>query len=287
MVRIGLLGDAHIDPDLAHTQTNFESALTYYNGLSPTLDALILGGDNVADHDWPGKPWLPDLGKSAYEWMKPRLDALAYPYYLVVGNHDHPKTMKDIFGQPLYQSFEIEGLRFILISSFPRTELSFPPQASTFYGHIDADCRKWFEEQLRANPTIPTFLFLHHEMVEHTDFDYMTTRGPTSAAHPYIDIAKLHYWIVINRPIVKALFGLGNIVAIFENHLFEGVAERIDETINGVTYPFISGWHCSTDDPLYESRIRWLDLDPATATGTVYEYNQATGVLTTITTLSW
>jgi 3',5'-cyclic AMP phosphodiesterase CpdA len=104
-------------------------------------------------------------------------DDLTVPLYVVPGNHDigyshpiHPRSTGEPWGDytqlvavfrekigPLDQSFEREGVRFVLLNNNPRR--SGEP------GHLSAAQLAWTEGELKHGQ--PTFIFCHVEVLEH------------------------------------------------------------------------------------------------------------------------
>ncbi|MGI9412272.1 MAG: metallophosphoesterase, partial [Hyphomicrobiales bacterium] len=68
------------------TASLFEAAIDHVNRLTPGIDAAIVTGD------------LTDTGSAEeYAEVRPILDRLTCPYFVIPGNHDNAKAMRAAF----------------------------------------------------------------------------------------------------------------------------------------------------------------------------------------------
>ena len=104
--------------------------------------ALFLTGDFCAQEPDP----------AVYAWLRPRLDETGLPYYLLAGNHDDRRALRQSFdlpgagNEPIHYTTELAGHHFVCLDSSP--------------GELDGDQLPWLDAQLRAHPA--AFVFVHH-----------------------------------------------------------------------------------------------------------------------------
>ncbi len=121
-------------------RARFEEVLVAAARLQP--DAYFLTGDFCA-HD----PELP-----VYRHLRPRLDRLGAPYYLVPGNHDDRGMMRSAFELPgtgvesLEQRVQVGYRTFLLLDSAP--------------GKVDSGQLDWLAAELAAHPGAD--IVIHH-----------------------------------------------------------------------------------------------------------------------------
>lgn len=96
----------------------------------------------------------------AYAYLKEDLDALAMPYYLVLGNHDSRKNALQIFKNLkedangfIQYALEYEGEVFLMLDTLQEVGCG---------GEYCAKRRGWLEEQLRRYGDKNIYLCLHH-----------------------------------------------------------------------------------------------------------------------------
>jgi len=151
------ISDLHIKRPgaLAYRRVDTAAALTRtverLNALTPHPEAVVVTGDLV------------DLGTvEEYRHLRALLAPLAIPCYLMIGNHDEPKALREVFADHPYlhtgdaflqYAVDVGPLRLLALDS--RT-----PGASA--GTLDEVRLAWLEAQLEAARGQPVIVALHH-----------------------------------------------------------------------------------------------------------------------------
>lgn len=125
--------------------------VAYINALRPAVDAVICTGD------------LTDTGTAEeYAALRPLLDDLSCPYFVVPGNHDTRDGLVAAFADLGYLD---GGQPFVgyAVDRFPLRLVGFdttlPGQP---FGVFDAARADWLDAVLAARPQAPTLVFGHH-----------------------------------------------------------------------------------------------------------------------------
>lgn len=144
--RPGALAYRRVDTAAALTRT-----VERLNALTPRPEAVVVTGDLV------------DLGTvEEYRHLRSLLAPLAIPCYLMIGNHDEPEALREVFADHAYlhtgdtclqYAVDMGPLRLIALDS--RT-----PGASS--GMLDDTRLGWLEAQLEAARAQPVVVALHH-----------------------------------------------------------------------------------------------------------------------------
>ncbi|MGI9417280.1 MAG: phosphodiesterase [Geminicoccaceae bacterium] len=153
---IAQITDIHIKPEgqLAYRKVNTAESLracvAHLNALSPRPDVALVSGD------------LTDRGApEEYELVRPILDALAMPIYVIPGNHDEREAFRQAFGDHAYLprsgylNYAIEDLPVRLIGL--DTVVAGQP-----HGEMCAERLAWLEARLGEDMDRVTLLFMHH-----------------------------------------------------------------------------------------------------------------------------
>ncbi len=148
------ISDLHILEEAGMRQYGVDTAeilgraLPLIQVLAP--DFVIASGDLVGDESEP-----------AYRRLQELLEPLRAPVHFLMGNHDDRPAFRRVFrpqeagsAEPLTESFEHEGHRFLLLDS---------SQPGMVEGALAAEQLTWLEAQLSARPDLPTWIFLHHQ----------------------------------------------------------------------------------------------------------------------------
>lgn len=169
------LTDPHIKAGraLAYSRVDtakaFETAVAHVNGLSPKVVAVIVTGD------------LTDTGSlGEFSEVRPILDELASPYYVIPGNHDDPQNMKTAFADHAYLDGTGAFVQYV-IDDYPLRLVgldSTVPGAP--HGELCAERLAWLDAQLAAAPERDTLIFVHHPPFL-TGIDHMDVQNLASA----------------------------------------------------------------------------------------------------------
>jgi len=151
------ISDLHIKRPgaLAYRRVDTAAALARtverLNALTPRPEAVVVTGDLV------------DLGTvEEYRHLRSLLAPLAIPCYLMIGNHDEPGALREVFADHSYlhtgdtflqYAVDVGPLRLVALDS--RT-----PGASG--GMLDDTRLAWLETQLEAARAQPVVVALHH-----------------------------------------------------------------------------------------------------------------------------
>ncbi len=134
--------------DTAHA---FETAVAHVNSLTPNVDAAIVTGD------------LTDKGSLAeFSEVRPILDALDCPYFVIPGNHDDPANMKAAFADHGYLTGTGDFLHYA-IDDYPLRLVGLDSTvAGAPHGELCAERLAWLDTLLAAEPERDTLIFVHH-----------------------------------------------------------------------------------------------------------------------------
>jgi len=160
---IAQLTDLHLgfdadDPDELNI-CRFDTALNWLNNLSVVPDMLFLTGD-LADHG--------DV--ASYERLRDRIQNLAFPVYLCVGNHDDRAALRQVFPHlPTADGFieyvvDRPEARFIVIDT---------AEAGHHGGAFCAGRAARLRARIDEVPGKPVMIALHHPPIE-TGIPWMT-----------------------------------------------------------------------------------------------------------------
>ena len=125
------------------------------NALEPRPDVVIMTGDLVDQGD-----------PEQYAYLKTLLAPLEIPYYLLVGNHDDRKTLREAFseraelrtgGDFVHYTADLGPLRLIALDSV------VPGQSA---GNLCDARLAWLDAQLETSQDRPVIVALHHPPFE-------------------------------------------------------------------------------------------------------------------------
>ncbi|MEL6774050.1 MAG: phosphodiesterase [Pseudomonadota bacterium] len=129
---------------------NFEAALAHALATHPDADCLVITGD------------LSDWGERAdYERLRDRLDRVALPVELCIGNHDDRAAFLDVFPERVDENGFVQRV-FDLPGALGITLDTWWPD--THAGRYCETRRRWLDAQLAAADR-PVFLFMHHNPI--------------------------------------------------------------------------------------------------------------------------
>ncbi|MDP6517552.1 MAG: phosphodiesterase [Alphaproteobacteria bacterium] len=142
----GALMFGHVD-----TAAALGRCVAHVNGLAPRPDVALITGDLTYD------------GQDAeYRTLRELLSALAMPYYLIPGNHDHRGRLARAFADLAYLPRDGEFLHYV-IEDHPLRLIGLDtivPGAAG--GRMCAARLAWLERVLDARPDVPGVIFMHH-----------------------------------------------------------------------------------------------------------------------------
>ncbi len=154
-LRIAQLTDTHLFADPSQTMlgcaTNqtFQRAIAKLQTLTPRPDLLLLTGDLSQDDS-----------EASYEYLYANLAPLNIPTYWLPGNHDQNlEALFEILSEPPCspsKAIQQGGWQILLLGTM------LPQQVQ---GRLAQEALAWLDEQLQAEPSLPTLVALHHHPV--------------------------------------------------------------------------------------------------------------------------
>ncbi|MCP5373012.1 MAG: phosphodiesterase [Hyphomicrobiales bacterium] len=183
-----------------------EAAVDHVNALRPAIDATLVTGD------------LTDTGgPDEFAALRPILDRLAMPWYVVPGNHDRRDTFLAAFADRLY----LAGCRDFVQYAVDDHPLRLVGLDTTVdgqpHGFLGRDRLDWLDACLAAAPDRPTLIFMHHPPFE-TGIRHMDVQNLRNGAdlfdvlarHPQVrHVACGH----VHRPSETVIRGIGVSIA--------------------------------------------------------------------------
>lgn len=154
---IAQISDLHLRSDGSLLHGTFDTALalddcvTHVNALDPRPDVVLATGDLV------------DLGTAEdYAALRPMLDRLAMPVYVIPGNHDDRGRLHDAFADLGYLPADPRFLHYV-VERFPLRMIGLdtvlPGEVS---GGLCDERLAWLDARLCEQPERPTLVFMHH-----------------------------------------------------------------------------------------------------------------------------
>ena len=131
--------------------TNLSAAVAMLNHLDPAPDVVIGTGDLVNR----GRP-------EEYLALRDLLAPLDAPIYLIPGNHDTARYLRETFSDHNYLASEGEFLSYV-VDRYPLRLIgvdSTLPDAHN--GAVCSERLAWLRSKLEEAPERPTLLFMHH-----------------------------------------------------------------------------------------------------------------------------
>ncbi|MEO6984780.1 MAG: phosphodiesterase [Paralcaligenes sp.] len=162
------ISDLHIKRPglLAYKKVNtteyLRTCIAKVNALLPRPDALIITGD------------LADFGAvQEYQSLRSELSALAIPYYLMVGNHDHRAALREVFPDHPYLKTDSDFIQYAIdfndVSVLALDTQDLPSSG----GRLCGDRLSWLAEQLAQRRDKAVMIAMHHPPfdcgIEHMD----------------------------------------------------------------------------------------------------------------------
>lgn len=167
---IAHITDTHLVPQDQHWLNpatrvceRLQQVVEKLNALKPQPELLLITGD------------LADEGSTAaYSYFKDILQQLRMPYYVIPGNHDDPKCMRQTFSECSY--LPRSGFLHYCIENYPLRLIGLDTHVSgQDYGLLCSERLDWCESILSQDKDRPCLIFMHHAPVaiKHKIFDQM------------------------------------------------------------------------------------------------------------------
>lgn len=159
---IAQLSDPHVYPPEAgagggvrmggvDTAERLRRAVAHVNALPQAADIVLVTGDLGYDGT-----------DEEYALLRPILDRLDAPYFVIPGNHDERGAFRRAFADHAYLPADGEFLHYVL-EDYPLRLIGLDTVRP---GHLGgAMCRErraWLEARLDEAPERPTIIFMHH-----------------------------------------------------------------------------------------------------------------------------
>lgn len=210
--RFVFMTDIHIQPekDAVH---GFKLAIEKVNELD--VDLVITGGDLIMDAL--GQTY--GRADSLYDLYTETVRDLTMPVYNTMGNHEvygwyrksgadpnHPEYGKKMFVNrvgPLYQAFEFNGVKFMLLNSV------LYDSSNTYMGGIDKEQIDWISTQLKKTDTLTPIIICTH-------IPFLTTEAQIFGG---ATVANQPNEVITNSKEVLELFRDHNLKLVLQGHL--------------------------------------------------------------------
>lgn len=128
-----------------------ERCVARINQLNPQPDAVLITGDLVDGG-----------GLEEYRTLRPLLDALLVPYYLLVGNHDRRDTLRQVFADHDYLHQKSGFIQYALDLGELYLIALDTLEPGCGGGLLCQERLDWLDGQLVASTGRPTVLAMHH-----------------------------------------------------------------------------------------------------------------------------
>ena len=159
---------------------NLRAAVAMLNGLDPTPDVVIGTGD------------LTNYGRpEEYTALRDLLAPLDAPLFVVPGNHDHARHLRDTLGGHDYLA---SGGRFLcyVVDEYPLRLVGLDSTlAGSHNGAICSERLHWLRSTLAAERERPTLVFMHHPPFE-TGIWWMDGMGIVEGVDEFRDLLDTH-----------------------------------------------------------------------------------------------
>lgn len=171
------------------TLAALRQAVAHLNASQPRPDIVIVSGDLV------------DFGQAEeYAVLRPELERLQMPYYLVPGNHDDRAALRAAFADQGYLPASPEAPLDWVVDDYPLRLIGLDSTTPGRHGgQLEDSQLRWLDAQLAARPQAPTVLILHHPPfisgIGHMDRE------------PFLNVAALHEVIAVHPQVERLLCG--------------------------------------------------------------------------------
>lgn len=207
-MRIAFITDMHLGaegecPEGVDVRQNFLDALASLTELKPSC--LVIGGDicnTVGD-------------RAIYEWVKKQIEDLAFPYYIIAGNHDDSAMMAEVFQlthnlnqNELYYALPLEGRPTLFLDSSK--------------GELSEGQWTWLRDYMKALRDTNVLIFMHHPPIP-ADVVFMDAHYAFRQADEFLELAKnqhCHITVVCGHYHVEKDVQRGNLLALLTPSTF-------------------------------------------------------------------
>lgn len=127
-------------------------AVDHINASKQRPDLVVISGDLV------------DFGRAdEYAVLRPELERLLMPFYLVPGNHDDRENLLAAFADHVYLPLSAAGPLDWVVEEHPVRLIGLDTTIPGEHGgRLDYFQLDWLDTQLSRRPDMPTVLVLHH-----------------------------------------------------------------------------------------------------------------------------
>ena len=158
---IAQISDLHVRPHGVESyygvdnNGNVSAAVSMLNGLRPAPDVVIVTGD------------LANYGRrEEYVALRDLLAPLQAPFYVIPGNHDDARHIRDVLVEHDYLAGDGQFMCYV-VDEHPLRLVGFDSTlAGTHNGAICSERLAWLRSALEADPERPALLFMHHPPFE-------------------------------------------------------------------------------------------------------------------------
>lgn len=187
---IAQISDLHLKANgklsygVVDTLAALRRAVSHLNASQPRPDIVVISGDLV------------DFGQpDEYAVLRPELERLAMPYYLVPGNHDDRAHLLAAFADHGYLRASLEAPLDWVVDDYPLRLIGLDSTTPGRHGgQLEDRQLRWLDAQLAKRPQAPTVLILHHPPfisgIGHMDREPLLNAAALQAviaAHPQVE----------------------------------------------------------------------------------------------------
>jgi Icc protein len=149
-VLIVQITDTHVTCD-GHEAHYLSEAIAWVNALQPRPEAVLLSGDTV-DH---GR-------RDQYAVLRDLLAGCEAPVYVIPGNHDARRALRDVLPSAYYPGVSGERLDYAVDAHAIRIIGLDSSEQRRPAGILRTTTLDWLDGSLSAAPERPTLIFVHH-----------------------------------------------------------------------------------------------------------------------------
>ncbi|CAM3437166.1 phosphodiesterase [Pseudomonas floridensis] len=192
---VAQISDLHLKADgrfsygVVDTLGALRHAVEQINTRKQRPDIVIVSGDLV------------DFGHAdEYAVLKPELERLQMPFYLVPGNHDDREQLLAAFADHVYLPLSAKGPLDWVVEQHPLRLIGLDSTIPGEHGgQLDFCQLDWLNAQLSRRPDVPTLIILHHP-------PFMSGIGHMDR-QPFINAAELERVIARHPQVERLLCG--------------------------------------------------------------------------------